>query len=185
MTLLRLLCFSPRLRIQGTIFWPITPKNWNLKANVYCYSLRGFLVMTSIQYCAPTEDWIVFSAYWVLLMCRTSMKLYVICLLKSTWFNELFKRGNCPISYFTALNLANCLPIHFPVSFMSRLTREEDQVNISWWSLSSGLQAFKQNFLVWQKNKKWIPWWSEKICSDRTFENVSKSQNLSSHPRIT
>ena len=71
----------------------------------------------------------------VLLMCRTLLKLYVICLLKSIWFNELFKRGYCPISYFTALNLANCLSFHFPVSFMSWLTREEDQVNISWWLL--------------------------------------------------
>ena len=81
---------------------------------------------------------------------------------KIHWFNGLFKRGYCPISYFTALNLANCLSIHFPVSFMSWLTREEDQVNISCWLLSSGLQAFKQNLLVWQRNMKWKPWWSEK-----------------------
>ena len=133
-------CYGFYVSAQGSgskaqCLWPIRPKNWNLKANVYCYSLRGFLVMTLLQYCTPTEDWNVFSAYWDLLMCRTSIKLYVICLLKSIWFNELFKRGYCPISYFTALNLANCLSFHFPVSFMSWLTREEDQVNISWWLL--------------------------------------------------
>ena len=139
------------------------PKELKFKSKcLLLFFASFFFVMTSLQHCAPTEDWIVFSAHWVLLMCRSSIKLYVICLLKSTWFNELFKRGYCPISYFTALNLAKCFSIHIPVSFMSWLTREEDQVNISWWSLSSGLQAFKQNFLVWQRNKKWIPWWSEK-----------------------
>ena len=51
--------FLPKAQTQDPRDNPSDPSDQRteiLKANVCCYSLRGFLVMTSIQYCAPTED---------------------------------------------------------------------------------------------------------------------------------